>query len=533
MRQILRALQRNVPKGRRWTTGGKNTGSDHEHKDCEIKLEEKEEQGNGQVNETEKIENVEDALHKVSQDRAVALPTKEELWEKYGVLSEMDGRHANLTTQEYVDLWWKLQEFSKTGVTHDVWDIHTSQMQKDNWELTYQLFVNRLPPSIQEMYRESFNSKYLSFRPPKVSSLTMPPPQDYLEVWQAEQPTFYIKETWPNPLTYNLRSKFWGMLRGLGVPVSLPRGGYAKIQLSHPITNDIPNLQRAYEGKAQAGQLVKVLPLDGSGLPLPPKKRKFIFRKPVGSTPDYLALKWAEIVATREGSEEKEVQVKLFKKNSKQGSDLDGGLVDSDEYELTWVPMSKILVGNDRLDYIPLGEPLAEAESRDIIRFMWPAPLRSLDVVKHHYSQDGYDYPWDVPSQPTHAIGFNIDALLLPYEFLSKREPDLPNTLGKISVVVGDREYPIMVDFWDALKRFDSARRNILEMLVQAAAIFTILFGSIWAFTHIMKYTLVTRALKPYNYPELARHPRYRHIYGEQNTRSQEGGKGPWAYDRD
>eukprot|EP01059_Diplonema_ambulator_P027964 TRINITY_DN46652_c0_g1_i1.p1 TRINITY_DN46652_c0_g1~~TRINITY_DN46652_c0_g1_i1.p1 ORF type:complete len:544 (+),score=126.94 TRINITY_DN46652_c0_g1_i1:34-1665(+) len=481
--------------------------------------------------EAKSLEEEAKALHEVPEGH-VAFPSKEELWEKYGVLSEMDGRHANLTTQEYVDLWWKLQEFSKAGVTHDIWDIHTTQMQKDNWELTYQLFVNRLPPSIQELYRESFNSKYLSFRPPKVSSLTMPPPQDYLEVWQAEQPTFYIKETWPNPRTFNIRTKFWGTLRAMGVPVSLPKGGYAKIQLSHPITNDIPNLARAYEAKLQPGQLVKLLPTDNSGLPEPPRKRKFLFKLPVGNTPDYLSLKWAEIVAFRQG-EEKEVQVKIFAKNSKTGSDLEGGLVPSDDYTLSWVPASKVLAGNDRLDYIPLGEPLAEAESRDIIKFLWPAPLSPVEVVKYHYSQDGYDYPWDVPTEPTRAAAFTADGLLLPYEFVSKREPDLPNTLGKISVVVGEREYPIMIDFWDALKRFDSSQRDILQRLAQVSALVGILFTMVWMFSHLLKYTLITRTLKPYNYAELTRHPRYRHIYGAQGVRNQDGGKGPWAYDRD
>ena len=120
------------------------------------------------------------------------------------------------------------------------------------------------------------------------------------------------------------------------------------------------------------------------------------------------------------------------------------------------------MLGSSELDYIPLGEGLSEPETRDMLKFMWPEPLVKREAVKYTYSQDGHDYPWDVHSvQATRANDFTVNALLLPYEFVNKNEPDLPNTLGKIAIVIGDREFPIMVDFWDALHRFEEAYRNL------------------------------------------------------------------------
>ena len=189
--------------------------------------------------------------------------------------------------------------------------------------------------------------------------------------------------------------------------------------------------------------------------------------------------------------------------------------------------------GADRLDYISLGERLIEPETRDIIRFLWPAPLLEGERVKYHYSQEGYEYPWEFATvRETSANEFSVHALLLPYEFISKREPDLPNTLGKISIVVNDREYPIMVDFWDALKRFHAGRRNIKQMLAQ---IFVIIGGITLlciAVTTLYKIMMVGKLIKPYNVKELQVHERYKHIYG-QGTVARETGKGPWSYEKD
>ncbi|KAJ9452338.1 hypothetical protein DIPPA_15703 [Diplonema papillatum] len=403
-------------------------------------------------------------------------PSKEELWEKYGVLSNMDSRHDHLTTQEFVQLWWKLQELNKAGTTLDMQDIHTTQMQKDNWELTYQLLVHRLPPKVQALYEETFNQKYLTFRPPKLRAVGMPPPQDYLDVWQAEQPTFYIRESWPNGLTYFLREQFWGSLRSVGVPVGLPRAGCAKIQLSHPMTADIPDLHEAYRAKLVPGQVGKLLPADGSEPPPLRRRRFLLFRRNVGNTPNYLSLPWIEVVDFRSAPAEpadgepqqvlREVQVKVFKGQTRDLTP-EGRLVASTDFELQWVASDRLVMGSDRLDYVSLAEPLAEGESRDIIRFLWPAPLVEDEDVKFLYAQEGYEYPFQNPHEPTLANDLTADALMLPYEFVSKREPDIPNTLGKIAVVVGSREYPLMVDFWDALARFNLAHRNIQRKVAQ------------------------------------------------------------------
>ena len=121
----------------------------------------------------------------------------------------------------------------------------------------------------------------------------------------------------------------------------------------------------------------------------------------------------------------------------------------------------RVVLGASSVDYIPVGASLADPESRDLIRFLWPAALVKRETVKYLYSQDGHEYLWQSNLSPTHANNFTVNALMIPFEFLSKREPDLPNTLGKIAVIVGDREYPIMVDFWDALKRFEEAYKNL------------------------------------------------------------------------
>ena len=269
-------------------------------------------------------------------------PTRAELYEKFGVLATMDSRHEHLTPQEFARLWWKLQDFTKLGTTLDAGDIHTTAMQKENWELNYKLLVCRLPPSLQALYEETFNTKYLSFRPPKVRTLGMPPPQDYLEVWQAEQPTFYMNESLANHWTYRHRAGFWGRLRALGVPVAMPAGGYARLQLTHPITNDQPNLVEAYKHKLQAGQVVKLKPPSGV-YPAPPKVTRFFpfpRRRAVGSSPNYLACPWAEVVALRvceeegaEGKRGREIQVKVFKNNSQEhGLGDDESWVDSQNY---------------------------------------------------------------------------------------------------------------------------------------------------------------------------------------------------------
>ena len=50
--------------------------------------------------------------------------------------------------------------------------------------------------------------------------------------------------------------------------------------------------------------------------------------------------------------------------------------------------------------------------------------------------------------------------------------------------------------------------------------------------TMLFKFVLVSRALKPYSYESLARHPRYKAVYGKASVNDQDGA-GPWGYDRD
>eukprot|EP01063_Lacrimia_lanifica_P036117 TRINITY_DN7076_c2_g5_i1.p1 TRINITY_DN7076_c2_g5~~TRINITY_DN7076_c2_g5_i1.p1 ORF type:complete len:575 (+),score=210.68 TRINITY_DN7076_c2_g5_i1:72-1796(+) len=482
----------------------------------------------------------ENALRIPDEKPPLARPSKQELWDNFGVLSEMDSRHDHLTTQEFVQLWWKLQELQKTGQTTDLWDTHTTAMHKENWELNYQLFVTRLPPSIQKLYEDTFNEKYLTFRPPKVRILGMLPPQDYLEVWQAEQPTFYLRESWASPRSYVYRAWFWGRLRMLGLPVSMPKGGFAKLQVSHPAIHALDTTQgheQLRKDKLIPGQLVKLRPESGPLPPPPRKRRRFALRKSeVGTTPNLLALPWAEIVALRgevKGEEDtREAQVKVFNGNSRVRDEHQYNFKPNEDYELEWVALRRIDVGTDRLDYIPLGENLSDCESRDMLRFIWPAPLVKNEPVKFLYSQDGMEYPWDTHVEPTSANDFTVDALFLPYEFISMREPDLPNTLGKIAIVVDSREYPIMVDFWDALKRFDQAFYNPLMKAAQWFAGFAVLFGIFWSVTQILKFAVISKMIKPYNYLELQNHPRYKRIYGQQGMKNEDG-RGPWAYDRD
>ena len=285
-------------------------------------------------------------------------PTKAEMFEKYGVMSEMDSRHDHLTTEEFVRLWWKLQNLYKAGQTYDVWDINSTAMQKDNWEMNYQLFVRRLPPAVQQLYEETFNKPYLTFRPPKVRSLGTPPPQDYLEIWQAEQPTFYIQESLANTRKYRYIAGFVARLRGLGINVPLPKGGYAALQLAHPVTSAQPNFTEAYKAKLQKGQIIKLRP-EGRTAPPPPRRWRFFpfpRRVAVGESVHYLGMKWGEVVDLRlaavpdtetsgEGAKKKqprEVQVKVFTSNSQHRSvaaaDDEEDWVDSQDYRVCgWI----------------------------------------------------------------------------------------------------------------------------------------------------------------------------------------------------
>ena len=263
-----------------------------------------------------------DALFDDTSERRLVnrtYPTPEEMLEKYGVLAQMDDRHKHLTEREYAQLWWKVRD-TYTAVTEDIWDIHTTQQMKDNWEATWQLFVRRLPPHIQLLYQESFNKKYLSFRPPKVALLGMPPPTDYLEVWQAEQPTFYIRETLKNPLTFTPKTLMWGLLDKFDMTRGwTPRGGYAKLQVAHPLINDNPNPHYVFSEKRLPGQVCKLLP-ESKEFPSPKTTRRlswFGLKKPVGNSPDFLSLPWIEIVSISEIDEIHKAEIKLFKSNSR------------------------------------------------------------------------------------------------------------------------------------------------------------------------------------------------------------------------
>merc|ERR1712096_601489 len=112
------------------------------------------------------------------------------------------------------------------------------------------------------------------------------------------------------------------------------------------------------------------------------------------------------------------------------------------------------------------------------------------ETVKFLYSHDGFEYPWEHPSRPTYAADYDVNALLLPFEFVHGKEPDLPNTLGKISVVVGEREYPIMVNFWDALRRFNETNRNIRLFITQCVAGFGVFYAILWVAAQVARHTI-------------------------------------------